>query len=262
MKPFLSLSCAATLALCMACPSFAQAPAAAPAASAATPAQVEIDPNAMAALNRMGTTLRGLPSFGLHIDTTSEEVLTTGQKIQHGGNGDYLLRRPNAFRIETNSDRTSRIIVYDGTTLTLFSPRIGYWAAFPAPPTIRETLIAARDRLALELPISDLFTWGTDPVVSGAVTSAISVGPETINGQECDQYALRQADVDWQIWLRQGAQPLPCKIVITSTDDPSMPQFSALFTWRLDATFAADSFTFTPPDGARRIQFSQPQQER
>jgi outer membrane lipoprotein-sorting protein len=35
-----------------------------------------------------------------------------------------------------------------------------------------------------------------------------------------------------------------------------MPQYSALFDWRLNATFAADTFTFTPPEGARRIQFS------
>jgi len=205
----------------------------------------------------MGTTLRALQTFGLHLDTTSEEVLTTGQKIQHGGVVDYSVRRPNALRIEANSDRTSRIIVYDGTTLTLFSPRIGYWASFPAPNNIRDTLDAARDRLGLELPISDMFNWGNDPAALARITSAISVGPEHIAGQTCQQYAMRQDKVDWQIWIREGEQALPCKVVITTTDDPSMPQFSAVFNWRLDATFAADTFSFTPPEGARRIQFSQ-----
>ena len=211
----------------------------------------------MAALNRMGATLRALPTFGLHLDTTSEEVLTTGQKIQHGGVVDYSVRRPNALRIESNSDQQSRIVVYDGTTLTLFSPRIGYWASFPAAGTIRDMLISARDHLGLELPISDLFDWGNDPAVLTRVNSAISVGPEQIAGQTCQQYAMRQVNVDWQIWIREGAQALPCKVVITTTDDPSMPQFSAVFNWRLDATFAADTFSFTPPEGARRIQFSQ-----
>jgi len=258
MKPFLSLSCSAALALCAASPSFAQTRAAAPAAAA----PAERDPAALAALNRMGVTLRELPSFGLHLDVTTEEVLTTGQKIQHGGTSDYLMRRPNAFRIENVSDRISRTIIYDGTTLTLFSPRIGYWASFPAPGSIKETLAAAHDRLGMEVPLAELFSWGTDPVVTAGVTSAISVGPERIGDQECDQYAMRQAGLDWQIWIRQGTQSLPCKIVITTTDDPSMPQFSAVFNWRLDATFAADSFTFAPPEGARRIQFSQPQSAR
>jgi hypothetical protein len=227
--------------------------------AAHTPAQVMRDPNAMAALNRMGATMRALQTFGLHLDVTSEEVLTTGQKIQHGGVVDYSVRRPNALRIESNSDRQSRIIVYDGTTLTLFSPRIGYWASFPAPNNIRDMLVTARDRLNLELPISDLFNWGNDPAVLTRINSAISVGGEQIAGQACQQYAMRQDKVDWQIWIREGDQPLPCKIVITTTDDPSMPQFTAIFNWHLDATFADDTFAFTPPEGARRIQFSQQQ---
>jgi hypothetical protein len=217
------------------------------------------DPEVIAALDKMGADLRSLQSFGLSLAMTTEEVLTTGQKVQHSGTAEYGLRRPDALRIETKSDRVNRTVVYDGKTFTLFAPRVGYYATFPAPGTIKETLEQARDKLGLELPITELFTWGADPDSAAPITSAFSIGPETISGQLCDQYAFRQEGIDWQIWLRQGARALPCKIVIARTDDSSMPEFAAVFEWRLDQVFAADAFTFSPPTGARRIEFSPPQ---
>jgi hypothetical protein len=238
---------------------WAAAPAAAAKAPAAAPAQPTKDPAAMAALDRMGATLRGLQSFGLSLDITNEEVLDSGQKIQRGGSAVYSMRRPNAFRVETNTELVDRTIVYDGKIITLFSPDSGFYATIPAPGTITETLEAARDKLGLELPITDLFIWGTDPSMPAAITSALSIGPDAVGGQRCQQYAFRQEGLDWQIWLRDGDQALPCKIVISATDDPTMPQFTAVFNWRLQETFAADAFAFAPPQGARQIEFHPPQ---
>ena len=76
--------------------------------------------------------------------------------------------------------------------LTLFAPRIGYYATFAAPPTIRETLSTARDRFDLDLPMADLFTWGTDADAIASVTSGFRVGTETIGGQRCEHFAMRQ----------------------------------------------------------------------
>ncbi|GGD98062.1 hypothetical protein GCM10011529_00090 [Polymorphobacter glacialis] len=64
---------------------------------------------------------------------------------------------------------------------------------------------------------------------------------------------MRQKNVDWQIWLREGADPLPCKIVITSRIDPSMPQYEALLTWVPVKSFPASTFTLKPPPGAGSI---------
>lgn len=249
------LGCAALLSL--ATPAIAFQGASAPAQS--TPAAAARDPDAMAALDRMGAALRRLQSFGLHVDVTTEEVLTTGQKIQNSGTVEYRVRAPNGLRIEMVSDKQARTIYYDGRNVTLFAPRVGYYASFAAPATIRETVRVARERYGVETPLADLFMWGTDPEATARVTSAFRVGDETIGGQVCEQYAMRQQGVDWQVWIRRGDNALPCKLVITSTDDPSMPQYTALMTWRPDQTFADSDFAFTPPANARQIQFSQVQ---
>ncbi len=214
------------------------------------------DPDAIAALGKMGESLRGLQNFDVHADVTREEVLTSGQKLQFGGTVDMKARRPDGLRVDIKSDRQERSLYYDGKTATLYSPRLGYYASFDAPPTIREVVALAADRYGIEVPMADLFTWGTDASDSARIQSAFRVGTETIGDRVCDHYAVRQDGVDWQIWIREGEEALPCKIVITTTDDPSMPQYSAVYDWSPGGAHAANTFTFTPPASARKIAFA------
>lgn len=229
-------------------------------AVAATPGQSQedapqsnVDPEAVAALDRMGAALRRLTNVSLRADVTTEEVLTTGQKLQYGGAVDIMAQRPNRLRMNLISDRKAREFYYDGETATLFSPRIGYFATFDAPPTIRELLEATAARYDLELPLVALLDWGTTPERTARLTSAFQVGTETIGGATCDHYAMREEGQDWQVWIAQGDNALPCKLVITTTDDPSMPQYVAAFTWKPAESFPADTFAFTPPENSRRI---------
>ena len=37
--------------------------------------------------------------------------------------------------------------------------------------------------------------------------------PATIDGVATDHYAFREADVDWEVWIQKGDQPLPRKLV-------------------------------------------------
>jgi hypothetical protein len=62
--------------------------------------------------------------------------------------------------------------------------------------------------------------------------------------------------VDFQVWVAQGSQPLPRRIVITYKDEPRQPQFWAdLSNWNLAPEVSDALFTFTPPEGADRIPF-------
>src|SRR5690348_5913704 len=63
------------------------------AANAADPPKV--DPDAIAALDKMGAYLRTLDSFQIKTDTLTDAVLDNGQKVQFAGNADYKVRRPS-----------------------------------------------------------------------------------------------------------------------------------------------------------------------
>ena len=245
--------CVALATLAAAVAGHAQTATAPAAAVSAAPAPVR-EPRAMQALESTGKYLRSLKSFSLRADTVTDEVLVSGQKLQFGGTVDYRYAAPGRLRLEMRSDRQHRDIVYDGKTLTLWAPRMKLYASVPAPATTAELVqVAARD-YGVSFPLADLFLWGTDRSAAEDVTEAMYVGPARVAGQRCDHYAFRQADVDWQLWIRQGASPLPCRLVITTKSEPEQPQYTAQFKWDLEAKPGAASFRFSPPADARRIE--------
>lgn len=215
--------------------------------SSAAQAQAAKDPAAMAALDRMAAALGKRMEVNVHADITAEDVLVSGQKLQYGGTIDTYARRPNMLRMSIKVGPGSREIYYDGKTVSVVVPSASLYASAAAPPTIREMLAQAQDRHKIEVPLADLFMWNS--ASAAEVTSAISAGSETIGGFTCDHYAMRQAGADWQVWIRQGQDALPCKIVITQTGDPAQPQFSAVYDWRSEAPPGPEAFTFTPPQG-------------
>jgi hypothetical protein len=77
-----------------------------------------------------------------------------------------------------------------------------------------------------------------------------------VKGVKCDHYAFHQADVDWQVWIEQGPQPLPRKLVITTTTEKTQPQHVAVLTWDLAPRLDESLFAFRPPATAQRIEFA------
>jgi hypothetical protein len=237
---------------------WAQQPAAAPAAPAAAeaPAAEAINPAAIDALKSMGAYLHTLKSFSVRSESTTDEVLASGQKVQFANTVTIRSRLPNRVRIDISSDRKSREIYYDGKTVTQFAPRIKYYATVPAPETVRETLKAAATQYDLDVPLADLFYWGTDQSGIDAIKSAIYVGPSRVAGVAVDHYAFRQPGVDWQVWIETGETPLVRKIVITTLDEPSQPQYTAVLNWDLKTPLTDKVFSFVPPKGAMKIQLA------
>lgn len=224
-----------------------------------TPASAEqppVDPAAIQALETMGAYLRTLQSFEVRAETTRDFVLEdTEQKVQFAGDGVYRIRRPNAFYLEANTDRRHQQYYYDGTTFTVFSPRMHAYAQRPAPATIREMVDEMRDRYGMEVPLADLFYWGTESVEDVQLASVI--GFARINDQPAGHYAFRQGDVDWQIWIADGDRPLPLKVVVTTRDDPAQPQFTSVLTWNLSPRFSDATFAFRAPNDAHQIRIAE-----
>jgi hypothetical protein len=214
-----------------------------------------LDPKALDALKSMGVHLRELKAFKLHADTTIDEVTDDGEKLQFGGTVDFSVKRPDRLRAEIDTDRRQRTYYYDGKTLTQYSPRMGYYAIVSAPPTLRELADVLKNRYDISLPLTDLFRWGTGSDDGRDLTAAAYIGPAKIGAVACDHYAYRQPDADWQVWIAQGSG-LPCKLVITTVDEPTRPQYVAEFTWHPNVAIDDKTFVFEPPKASHKIEIA------
>ena len=212
-----------------------------------------VDPASIDALKRMGAYLQTLQRFALKSERTSEAVLDDGQKLQNSAVAETQVQRPNKLRLVSWRGGSEKELVYDGKTVTLYTPATKYYASAETADTIGGMVRQIRDKYGIETPVSDLFIWGTDAAPLDQIQSAMNAGQDLIGGQICNHYAFRQEQFDWQLWIRAGDQPLPCKVVITDRSDEARPQSESVLTWNLKPGFADAVFRFTPPKGAMRI---------
>jgi hypothetical protein len=225
--------------------------------SAAAAPSAAIPPAVNAALNRMAAALRGLNSFELKADVTTEAVLVSGQKLQNAAQMTFDVQRPHGLFVDIDSAQKHRQIFYNGKSFTIFGPSTGYYATIDAPPTIKAMLQQASDRYGFEFPMADLFQWGTEAFPVDRITTAIYAGADHIDGKSCEHLAFRQKGVDWQLWVAKDGPALPCKLVIVNTDDAAQPQTTATYSWSTTPTFADAKFNFAPPTEGRRILLGQ-----
>jgi hypothetical protein len=236
--------------------SLAAAPAPAQQPPAPAPPRAALEPAALDALKSMGAYLRSLKAFQVQAATTDEDVLDDGQKVQYDGRATILARMPDGLRAEVSNDRFDRMFFYDGRTFTLYGRRLNLFATIPAPATIGTLADQLDAEYSLTVPLVDLFRWGSDGWNTDGITGAVDLGPASVAGTTCQQFAFRTDEVDWQIWIQKGDFPLPRKLVITTRTDEARPQHTAVFTWDLAPSFSADAFSFDPPEGAGRVQLA------
>jgi len=223
------------------------APPSAPAASA-------VDPAAIQALKDMGAFLQTLKRFRVSTELTGERVLADGQKLQHTAEASMDVERPNKLRAFMHSARSERQLFYDGKTVTLYTPAQKYYSTVEFSGTIGELIGRLEEKFGVQVPMSDLFLWGTPAAPLDKIESAMNAGQDFIDDDLCDHYAFRQAKVDWQIWITTGNKPLPRKVVITNRSDEARPQSVSFIDWNLKPNFKDSVFKFTPSKGASKIE--------
>ncbi len=227
---------------------------AAPLTATAQPAG--IDAHATKLLKASTDFLASQNQFSLDTRSTLEVVLVSGQKIMFNHTAQQSVQRPNKLRADRTGDLVRQSFYYDGKSLTLFNRDEKYYATVAAPARLEDMLDFARGDLDIVAPAGDLVYGNAYDILMTDVTQGFVVGKGIVEGVRCDHLAFRAPHVDWQIWIQEGSQPLPRKLVITTRDIVNAPQFSVVVTrWNLQPKFTAQTFSFAPPKDAKKVEF-------
>jgi hypothetical protein len=235
----------------------ALAPPLAHAQAAAPPSAVQataVDPAAVQALKDMGAYLQGLKRFRVSTDLTGERVLADGQKLQHTASAVLDVARPDKLRARMASARSVRELAYDGRHATLYTPAQKAYSTVEFTGSLAELIDRLEQRYGIEVPLADLFLWGTPAAPADGIESAMNAGQDFIGDDLCDHYAFRQGKLDWQIWIKSDGKPLPRKLVITNRTDEARPQSSSLIEWNLKPGFQDAIFKFVPAKGSKSVE--------
>ena len=170
-------------------------------ASTSQSAANTVNPASIQALKDMGAYLQTLKRFHVTTDVTGERVLTDGQKLQHAASASLDVARPDKIRARMVSARSERELIFNGKTVTLYTPAQKSYSSVEFAGTLGQLVERLQQNYGVEMPMSDLFVWGTPTAPLDKIESAMNAGQDFIDEQLCDHYAFRQGNLDWQIWI-------------------------------------------------------------
>jgi hypothetical protein len=190
-------------------------------------------------------------------DTDIEVVTNDLQKIQFASSGQMLLSRPDKIRASRIGGYADVETVFDGKTFTVFGKNLNKFTQIESPGSIDDLVAKLRNEFGVAVPGADLMLSHSYDELTADVLDAKHIGRGVIDGVECDHLAFRNNDVDWQLWVAVGSDPIPRKYVITSKAVTGAPQYTLrIKDWKTDVPVAADAFVFKPPANSDKVDIS------
>lgn len=222
-----------------------------------TPSGSGIDPKCEAFVRQMGARLAEAKTFTFNAYTVRQQFLDDGQKVDIARRERVAVRRPVRVAASIASDDGETEFTFDGQTVTLFNRGNHAYGQ----TEIKGDLDAMFDHLAndygMTLPLVDLILADPAKAMLSRVRTCTDLGDGYVFDTKCRHLAFRQEGIDWEIWIEEGAEPLPRKLAIVYKDMPGHPEYVAyLSDWNLNAGVPDSRFTFKPPPGAKRVDFA------
>jgi hypothetical protein len=204
-------------------------------------------------LRSMSDYMASQKNLSADFDVGLDVVTTADQKIEFTASGTTILSRPDKLRATRRGAYSDIELVFDGETTTIVDRGDNEYAQVKSAGTVDKLIDQLRFKYGVELPAADLLMTNSYQELVKDVVDAKHMGQGVIGGQDCEHLAFRNDDTDWQLWVRTGSQPLPCKLVITTKGVKGSPEYSIMFrNWRMDVP-AEGAFAFKPPSGSRAV---------
>jgi len=220
-----------------------------------TPETPAIDPAADEFLQDLGRYIDAAGQFTFQADVEVDEVSPQGQKRQYASSFDVAVQRPDRLFANQQGDLQNRSLWFDGDRFTLLDQNLNLYLSVDTPNTLAEAVPFLEDR-GVVFPLADFVSGNFYQGVITNVQTGDYLGLHQVRDQQCHHLAFTQDNIDWQIWIEDGYQIVPCKLVITYKNLPESPQYTAYFSdWDFAPRLPDRLFRFVAPVGASEVEF-------
>ena len=182
------------------------------------------DPRAI--LKSMSDYLARQQTISAKFNTSIEVITPELEKIQFDSSIALQMKRPNKLKVERVGGYAAVELLFDGATLTVHDEDGKKFSQVPAGGSIDELIDTMREKLSISAPGADLLNSDVYTILNADILTGKYIGLGVIDDVECEHLAFRNAETDWQLWVKTGAEPIPCKMVITSKTLAGAPQYT------------------------------------
>ena len=217
---------------------------------------VYIESQADRFLRQMGDYLKSAGAFTVQSESSYDVLEHEGQNIRYGGIAEVALRRTEGLRAAFKGDERQTEMIFNAKTATMYDFEVNMYAVADVPPDLDSAIDSVFDRYGFSVPIADLVSSDPYDVLIADVIEGRWIGRHVVEGVPCNHLAFIQETIDFQVWIEDGAQPVPWQLLITYKNEPGSPQYLVRLTdWNFKPQFSADYFQFIPPEGSDRMEF-------
>jgi hypothetical protein len=219
-----------------------------------SPSAMAGEAEAKALLKAMTNYVSAQNAISFDYDVNLEVVTKEHQKLALASSGNVDLARPDKIRATRSGGFADVEMVFDGQTLTLLGKNMKIYTQVGIPGSIDHLVDELRDKYGRPLPAADLIIANSYDELMADVIDVKDLGSGVVGGTECDHLAFRKKDIDWQIWIAQGARPYPCRYVVTSKLVAGDPEYSIqIRDWKTGNDVVSSGFGFSAPPDARQV---------
>jgi hypothetical protein len=205
-------------------------------------------------LKAMADYMSSQKDISFAFDAILEVITKDDQKLALASSGAIIMNRSGKIRATRSGGHSDIEMVFDGKTLTLFGGNLNLYSQVEIPGTVDNLIDVLRNDYDRPLPAADLLLSNVYEELMAGVIDVKDLGSGVIGGIECDYFAFRNEEVDWQIWIAQGDNPYPVRYVITSKDMPHSPQYTIeIRDWKTGSAVASDDFVFENSTNATKV---------
>jgi hypothetical protein len=206
-------------------------------------------------LQDMARLLGSMEAFSVHSEKLFDEVLRDGAKVQYAGAADMSVRQPDRFHIDYGDDLSAKEVWYDGEHFTILDHLRNVYAQVPVVPPIRNVLNTLENDYDVFLPLAGLLRPDPSKEFGQGAYVQRYLGIHDVDGWACHHLLFRGDQVDWQLWIEAGDQPLLRKVVVTYKQVEGAPQHVSFLTdWQLEPSLDDAQFVADLPDDAVRAE--------
>jgi hypothetical protein len=169
------------------------------------------------------------------------------------------VQRPDKLRVNAQGDLVDKQFFLDGKTLSLYDPGAKVYATVEVPGDIEGALAHADRELHLRVALGDLASPALCEHLGKGQKHALYVGQSRIGKVDTDHLAFDRDDIQIQLWVASGKEPIPVKVLVTQKGLPASPQWTAVLSdWMSGTHFKPGLFSFHAPAGVQQIKFAPP----
>jgi len=214
----------------------------------------KIDEQSNEVLKSVAAHLSSLKSFTYKAHAKSDTISANNEKLTFDSEIAISLKRPNKI-VAKKSGYEPMNFFFDGSKIVAFNPKSLMYASADESGDL-DGLVKLLSKYQVEAPMSDFITSDPYTLLTGDVESGTYIGTAEIAGVKCHHLAMRQNNVDWQLWVDAGKEPLLKRFQVTSKGLTGSPSYTVdISSWISNPDLKDSLFEFSAPSTATKVEF-------